>query len=442
MFIVATGLNHRTAPVAVREQLAFARHGLPAALCKLKGETGVAGCVILSTCNRTEVYLACSQEEAGLRAAKNFLGRSCHLAAAELEGYLYTFNTHHAVRHLFRVAAGLDSMILGEDQILAQVAEAYQVAREAGTTNNVLNTLWQQAITAGKRVRTETRIDANTVSVSYAAVELARQVFHDDLAGRTVLVVGAGKMSTLAARYLKDKGVATVLVSNRSYDRAVALADAIGGRAVRLDALEDYLSRADIVISCTAASHYILHREQVARAVATRPGVPLMLIDIAVPRDIEPAVAGLPGVKLYDIDDLQQVVLANLEERKKAARQAEAIVTAEVEAFFRWLGSLSVVPTIVALKEKASAIKDAEVRRACNRLGELTPRQQNIIAAMANTIVNQLLHEAVVNLKTAALTSRGHLYTEALQQLFGLQVNDDRPAGEKAARVEGGHRFD
>ncbi|BCV21381.1 glutamyl-tRNA reductase [Moorella sp. Hama-1] len=441
MFVVAAGLNHRTAPVAVREQLAFAGHGLPAALCKLKGETGVAGCVILSTCNRTEVYVACNQEETGLRAAKNFLGRSCHLAAAELEGYLYTFNTHHAVRHLFRVAAGLDSMILGEDQVLAQVAEAYQVARETGTTNNVLNTLWQQAITAGKRVRTETRIDANTVSVSYAAVELARQVFNGDLAGRTVLVIGAGKMSTLAARYLKDKGVTTVLVSNRSYDRAVALAETIGGRAIRLDALEDYLCRADIVISCTAASHYILHREQVDRAVAARPGVPLMLIDIAVPRDIEPAAADLPGVKLYDIDDLQQVVLANLEERKKAARQAETIVAAEVEAFFRWLGSLYVVPTIVALKEKAGAIKEAEVRRACNRLGELTPRQQKIIATMANTIVNQLLHEAVVNLKTAALTSRGHLYAEALQQLFGLQVKDAQSAGEMAARVEGGRQF-
>ncbi|MDN5325906.1 MAG: glutamyl-tRNA reductase [Moorella sp. (in: firmicutes)] len=434
MFIVAAGLNHRTAPVAIREQVAFARHGLPTALCQLREEDGVEGCVILSTCNRTEVYIACNQEEAGLRAAKNFLGRSCRLALADLEGHLYTLNTHHAVRHLFRVAAGLDSMILGEDQVLAQVAEAYQVARETGTTNNVLNTLWQQAIYAGKRVRTETRIDANTVSVSYAAVELARQVFHDNLDGRTVLVIGAGKMSTLAARYLKDKGVTTVLVSNRSYDRAVALAATIGGQAVRLNALEDYLPRADIVISCTAASHYILHRDQVARAVAARPGVPLMLIDIAVPRDIEPAAGDLPGVKLYDIDDLQQVVLANLEERKKAARQAEGIIAAEAEAFFQWLGSLYVVPTIVALKEKAGAIKNAEVRRACNRLGQLTPREQKIITSMATTIVNQLLHDVIVNLKAAALTPRGHLYAEALQELFELRVDNTLLGQEMAVR--------
>ncbi|KYH33141.1 glutamyl-tRNA reductase [Neomoorella mulderi] len=437
MFVVAAGLNHRTAPVEIREQLAFARHGLPAALEQLRAVAGVEGCVILSTCNRTEIYVACQQEETGIRAGKNFLGQSCRMDPKNLEGYLYTLNTRHTVRHLFRVAAGLDSMILGEDQVLAQVAEAYEIARETGTTNNILNTLWQQAITVGKRVRTETRIDRNTVSISYAAVELARQVFHGNLEGRTVLVIGAGKMSTLAARYLKDKGVTTVLVSNRSYDRAVALAFKIGGQAVRLDALEDYLSRADIVISCTAASHYILHREQVARARAARPDSPLMLIDIAVPRDIEPSAGDLPGVKLYDIDDLQQVVLANLEERQHAARQAEGIITAEVEAFFRWLGSLYVVPTIIALKEKAEAIKQAELERACNRLGELTPRQQKIIGSLANSIVNQLLHDAVVNLKKAALTPRGHLYAEALHELFNLPVEGAKSRKEAAA-VEGG----
>lgn len=439
MFVVAVGLNHRTAPVEIREQLAFARHNLPGALKQLRAEAGVEGCVILSTCNRTEIYVACQQEETGIRAGKNFLGQSWRMDLKKLEGYLYTLNTRHTVRHLFRVAGGLDSMILGEDQVLAQVAEAYEIARGTGTTNNILNTLWQQAITVGKRVRTETRIDRNTVSISYAAVELARQVFHGNLQGRTVLVIGAGKMSTLAARYLKDKGVTTVLVSNRSYDRALELAAKIGGRAVRLDALEDYLSQADIVISCTAASHYILHREQIARARAraARPDSPLMLIDIAVPRDIEPSAGDLPGVKLYDIDDLQQVVLANLEERQHAARQAEGIITEEIDAFFRWLGSLYVVPTIIALKEKAEAIKKEELERACNRLGELTPRQKKIIGSLANTIVNQLLHDAVVNLKKAALTPRGHLYAEALHELFNLPVEEARSRKETAV-VEGG----
>jgi len=440
VFVVAVGLNHRTAPVEIREQLTFTRHGLPAALERLHAAPGVDGCVILSTCNRTEIYISCQLEENGYRAGFDFLSQSCQVDRKNLGCYLYTLNTHHAVRHLFRVAAGLDSMILGEDQVLAQVAEAYELARSTGTTNNILNTLWQQAITTGKRVRTETLIDRNTVSVSYAAVELARQVFHGDLKGRTVLVLGAGKMSTLAARYLKDKGVTTVLVSNRSHDRAMALATAIGGRAVRLNALEEYLSRVDIVISCTAASHYILHREQVARAQRQRGDSPLMLIDIAVPRDIEPAVADLPGVKLYDIDDLQQVVLANLEERQQAARQAEGIIAAEVETFFRWLGSQYVVPTIIALKQKAEAIKDAELARACNRLGPLTPRQQKIIATLAGSIINQFLHDAVVNLKQAALTPRGHLYAEALHELFNLPVEGNQEGQEAATAVEGGKR--
>ncbi|WP_258360548.1 glutamyl-tRNA reductase [Moorella sulfitireducens (nom. illeg.)] len=439
MFVVAVGLNHRTAPVEIREQLAFARHNLPGILRQLQDVADVEGCVILSTCNRTEIYIACLQEEKGVKAGKKLLGQHCRMDPKKLENYLYTLNTRHTVRHLFRVAGGLDSMILGEDQVLAQVAEAYEIARRTGTTNNILNTLWQQAITVGKRIRTETRIDRNTVSVSYAAVELARQVFHGNLRGRTVLVIGAGKMSTLAARYLKDKGVTTVLVSNRSYERAIDLAAEIGGQAVRLDALEDYLSRADIVISCTAASHYILHREQIARvrAQSAHPGSPLMLIDIAVPRDIEPTAGDLPGVKLYDIDDLQQVVLNNLEERQQAARQAEGIISEEVDAFFSWLGSLYVVPIIVALKEKAETIKRAELERACNRLGDLTPRQKKIISSLANTVVNQFLHDAVVNLKKAALTPRGHLYAEALQELFNLPV-DGASSQEETAAVEGG----
>ncbi|MGI6286221.1 glutamyl-tRNA reductase [Neomoorella humiferrea] len=420
MFIVAVGLNHRTAPVEIREQLAFTRYSLPEALRQLKNTTGVEGCVILSTCNRTEIYIACRQEDAGIRQGKNFLAKYCRQDDRELENYLYTLNTRHSVRHLFRVAGGLDSMILGEDQVLSQVAEAYEMARTTGTTNGILNTLWQQAINVGKRIRTETHIDRNTVSVSYAAVELARQVFHGNLEGRTILVIGAGKMSTLAARYLKDKGATTVLVSNRSYERAVDLAVKIEGHAIRLDHLEEYLPRADIIISCTAASHYIIHREQVARALAKRPGKPLMFIDIAVPRDIEPSVGELPGVKLFDIDDLQQVVLANLEERQRAARQAEAIVAEEVEGFFRWLATLYVVPTITALKEKAETIKAAELERAYNRLGELTPRQKKIVASLANSIANQLLHDVVVNLKKAAPTPRGHLYAEALHELFNL----------------------
>ncbi|MDK2821233.1 MAG: glutamyl-tRNA reductase [Clostridia bacterium] len=434
MFIIAVGLNHRTAPVEIREQLAYTRHDLPVVMKELRNYSSVNGCVILSTCNRTELYITCNTEADGIAAGKTFLSNSCRLNLEELEKFLYTFNTPHTVCHLFRVSAGLDSMILGEDQILAQVAEAYEIARESGTTNNVLNTLWQQAISVGKRVRTETRIDSNAVSISYAAVELARQVFDRKLEGKTILVIGAGKMSTLAARYLKDNGVTSVLVSNRSYDRAVALANSIGGRAIRFDLLEEYLKRADIVISCTAASHYILRREQIAKICSERDGRPLMLVDIAVPRDIEPEVRSLPGIKLYDIDDLQKVVLDNLEERKVAARQAEGIISVEIDEFFQWFGSLYAVPTIVALKKKAESIKKSELTKAFNRLGDLTSREQKIISSLANTILNKFVHDAVINLKEAALTPEGHVYTKALQKLFNLSVEEDLSRQEKAAK--------
>lgn len=440
MFILVIGLNHRTAPVEIREKLAFSRHSLPAALTTLRELAGIEGNVILSTCNRTEIYLTTLVPEKGLESVKGFLAHRCQMELPVLQDYLYIYTFHEAVRHLFRVAAGLDSMILGEAQVLGQVAEAYEIARNTGVTNNILNNLFQQAIAAGKRVRTETRIDHNTVSVSYAAVELARQVFGGKLTGRTVLVIGAGKMSTLAARYLRDNGVTTVLVSNRSYDRAAALAQVIGGQAVRLDNLEDVLPLADIVISCTAASHYIIRAEQVARARQGRENTPLMLIDIAVPRDIDPAVGELPGVRLFDIDDLQQVILNNLEERKKAAQRAEGIIAEEVENFFQWLGSLFVVPTIVALKEKAEAIKEAELRRAFNRLGNPSAQEKKIIGSLANSIVNRLLHDVVVNLKNAALTPQGHLYVEMLHNLFGLQVEQVslKPETQVTSKVDRG----
>ncbi|MBE3580973.1 MAG: glutamyl-tRNA reductase [Thermoanaerobacteraceae bacterium] len=439
MYIGTMGLNHRTAPVEIREKLAFSRHVLPSALSDLRSQQGIEGNVILSTCNRTEVYFTTPDWGKGVETVKRFLGRRCGLQVPALQDYLYLYSSHEAVRHLFRVAAGLDSMILGEAQVLGQVAEAYEAARSTGVTNVLLNTLFQQAIAAGKRVQTETRIGHNTVSVSYAAVELARQVFGGDLTGRTVLVIGAGKMSTLAARYLRDNGVTTVLVSNRSYERAAGLAEIIGGRAVRLDDLEEILPQADIVISCTAASHYIIRTEQVERARKGHEHNPLMLIDIAVPRDIDPAVGELPGVRLFDIDDLEQVITNSLEERKKAAQRAEVIIAEEVDSFFRWLGSRFAIPTIVALKAKAEAIKEAELRRAFNRLGSPSPHEQKIIGSLANSIVNRLLHEVVVNLKSAAVTPQGHLYVEVVQNLFALQVEEDDTASpERATSQEAG----
>lgn len=434
MYILVVGLNHRTAPVEIRERLAFTKETLPQALGSLKSQPHIQGCAILSTCNRTEVYAAVTDVEAGLTGINRVLSKSCNLPLSEIRDYFYTKTLYDAVRHLFRVASGLDSMILGETQILGQVRQAYQDACELGVTNGILNTFFQQAITVGKRVRTETKIDQNAVSISYAAVELAKQSF-GNLEGRSVLIVGAGKMGELTAKHLVANGVSTVQVSNRSFEKAAQLAKQFGGRAVRFDRLFDCMLDADIVISCTAATHYVIKAQDVAAIVEQREEKSLFIIDIAVPRDVEPAVSKVQHVTLYDIDDLNNVVDSNLEQRKKAAVQAESIIEEEISSFFKWLSSLFVVPTIVALKEKANRIKEAELTRAFNRLAPLTEREKKVIGSLANSIVNQLLHDPIVNLKEYATSHQGHLYTEILQNLFNLEVEGQKSMMQKYLEV-------
>lgn len=423
MYIVVVGVNHKTAPVEIREKFAFSNRDLADAYQQLRSKPAVEGCAILSTCNRTEVYIATTDVEAGATGVYDFLAEYGELTLAETKEYLYQYALYDAVKHLFRVAAGLDSMILGETQILGQVRETYEKACELGATNNVLNTLFQQAISVGKKVRTETKIDQNAVSVSYAAVELARS-FYGELRGRSVLVMGAGKMSQLAVRYLVANGVDTVFVTNRSYHRAVALAEELGGKAVKLEALNDYLVTADILISCTAAPGYVFCKSDAEEPLAKRNS-PLLFIDIAVPRDIDPEVGTLPNAKLYDIDDLNNVIDQNLAERKQAAQQAEILIEEEIDAFFKWLGTLFVVPTIVALREKAHSIKDRELERALRRLPKLSDKEKKVVTSLANSIVNQLIHNPIVNLKEYANTRQGHLYTEILQNLFDLDVPDE-----------------
>jgi len=433
MFVLVGGVNHRTAPVEVRECLSFTGQSLPEALARIGADPAIAGCVILFTCNRTEIYAAARELDEALNAIRGHLSRLSRVDIAGIKNYTYVHTLHDAVRHLFRVAAGLDSMLLGEPQILGQVRDAYQFAFQRGFTDKVLNTLFQQAIAAGKRVRRATGIDQNAVSISYAAVDLARQAL-GELAGRSVLIIGAGKMSELAARYLVANGVTGVIVSNRSYERAVNLARQFGGRAVKFDQLYNYMLEADIVISCTAAAHYVVHYPQVAEVMARRPGARLLLIDIAVPRDIDPRIGELPGIVLRDIDDLQTVVDQNLAWRKQAAVTAEGIIEEELNQFMAWLGIQSVVPTITALKERAEQIKKNELRRALNRLGELSAHDKKVIGSLANSIVNQLLHPPITRLKEYALTSEGHLYTEVLQNLFDLEVPEKR---EEQAKKQG-----
>lgn len=421
MLILAVGVNHRTAPVEIREKLSFSEHSLADWLGKLNAYTAIEGCVITSTCNRTEIYAATREMDEGLGAIWDFLSKKSGVDISEIKNCTYVHSLYDAIRHLFRVTSGLDSMVLGETQILGQIRQAYQAACDHGATNKVLNTLFQQAITVGKRVRTETGIDKNSVSISYTAVELARQTF-GSLQGRVVLVVGAGKMSELTALHLVANGVKGIIVSNRSYDRASAMARKFGGKAVRFDDLFRYMDQADIVISCTSASHYVVRLNDVIELMKRRQGRKIMIIDIAVPRDVDPAAGGVEGVTLYDVDDLQNVVDQHLSERKKAAVAGESIIEEELEGFMKWLGTQFVVPTISSLKKLGDQIKQKELRRALNRLGEISDHDRKVVGSLANSIVNQLLHIPVTRLKEYALTPEGHLYTEVLQNLFDLDV--------------------
>lgn len=429
MFPVAIGLNHKSAPVEIREKMSFHPYQMQEALKKLKSYPGLEGVVILSTCNRTEIYAATADVEVGTRSIKKFLASNHGIDENVLEQYLYAHNLYDAVRHLFRVVSGLDSMVRGETQILGQVGNAYQQACEAEVTNKAVNVLFQNALAVGKRVRTDTLIDQHPVSISYTAVELAKQHF-GELQGKGILILGAGEMSTLTAKHLVAAGANTVLVSNRSYDKAVRLAEECSGRAVRFDDMDQYLEQVDIVISATASTHFMLVPERMTKIMKTRDGRPMLLIDIAVPRDIHPDVGNLPFITLFDIDDLHGVVDRHHQEREIAAVNAEKIVEEEMQTFVKWHNSLFVVPTILALQQKGQIVKECQIERALEHLSGLTPKQEKIIRSMASSIVNQLLYVPITNLKEYATTSQGHLYTEILQNLFDLDVSKvaERPS--------------
>jgi len=438
VFPVAIGLNHRSAPVEIREKMSFHPSQMQEVLRELKSYPGLQGVVILSTCNRTEVYAASTDVEVGIGSIKKFLASHHGIEENVLEQYLCVHTLYDAVRHLYRVASGLDSMVRGETQILGQVSNAYQLASEAEVTNKAINVLFQNALAVGKRVRTDTLIDQHPVSISYTAVELAKQHF-GELQGKGILIMGAGEMSTLTVRHLVAAGATTVLVSNRSYEKAVNLAKECSGLAVRLDDMDQYLEEVDIVISATAATHFMLMPERMQEIMKTRKGRPMLLIDIAVPRDIHPDVGKIPFITLYDIDDLRGVVDRHHQEREIAAVNAEKIIEEEMLIFLKWHNSLFVVPTILALQQKGQRIKEMQLERAFEHLSGLTSKQEKIVRSMANSIVNHLLHVPITNLKEYATTSQGHLYTEILQNLFDLEVAEENKRPVKLLDQHPGH---
>jgi len=423
MNFVVIGVNHRTAPVEVREQFAIPEARLPDAVRSLVSLPGVEEAMIVSTCNRVEILARTADDCAGL---DGFFRQFYGFDPAPYRQYLYEYHESDAVRHIFRVASSLDSMIVGEPQILGQVKEAYATARAVGAVNSQLDALLTRAFAVAKRVRNETAVATSAVSVASVAVDLAKKIF-GNLEGKSVYLVGAGKMCELAARHLMAHGAKQIYVANRTYDRAVALAKKFNGEALPFDQLYETVPRADIVISSTGAPHAIFRKEHGERFLHSRKNRPMFFIDIAVPRDVDPEMNKLDGIFVYDIDDLQQVVSSHVADRHVEAEHAETIVQMEVEKFQARLQTLDVVPTIVSLQEHLETVRQAEIDRVRGRLGALTPEQELAVEALSRGIINKIMHTPITTLKSAARESQEvTTVIDLVRRLFGLR--DGKPS--------------
>ena len=425
MKILLLGLSHKTAPIEIRERLTFSPTTLRSALTHFDTTHSQAHLpdiregVILSTCNRLEIYALVRDPAIATESIINFLSQSCNVKPDEFEQHLYSHHNEAAVRHLLQVAAGLDSMVLGEPQILGQVTDAYQAALAQAAAGTVLSALFRAAIHAGKRARTETRIGVNPASISSVAAGLAQNLL-GDLSERQALLIGAGEMGAVAVRSLLKRGVLNITVANRTFQNAEQLAHEWGGKAITFQQLPAALSEADIVISCTGAPHTILNREYIEPVMAARPERPLFMIDIAVPRDIDPDVTGVANVYLHDIDDLQGQADDNIKERELEIPRVEAIVDEEVNQFLDWLASLDVVSTITSLRGQIEEVRQQELERLFNRL-DLDERERDLIATMSHRLVNKILHEPTLRLKQETANGNGAAYISAVHHLFDLK---------------------
>lgn len=421
MPVVVVGINHRTAPIDLLERLSISEEELPKALHQLGTYEHILEGAVLSTCNRVEVYASVSKFHGGAQDLKNFLAEFCHVAPEDFVDLAYTYHDEAAVRHLFRVASGLDSMVLGESEILGQVKRAFRIAMDEGMVHRVLGTASRSAIRVGKRARTETAIGRNPVSVSSAAVGLARRVLGDSLEGMSVAVVGAGDMGRLAAQALHAAGAGEITVVNRSTERAAEVATSFATGARPLDDLEEVLASSDVAIFSTTAPQPIADSNLMQRVVDRRPGRPLFVIDIAVPRDVDPSVGDLDGVVLRDIDDLKEVVTSSLGSRLGEVTKVDSIIDEEVERFVRWEGAADVEPTIAALVAEADEVRSAEVHRL---LGSGPKSERETVDRVTSAIVAKLLHGPIEKMKQMSSSKQGHIYITALRELFGL---DDEP---------------
>jgi len=427
------GINHKTAPVEVRERLAIPESRLAEACKKLAEHPAVAEGMIVSTCNRVE-FIAHMQNGSG--DLREFLREYFEVDLGQFESHLYEFREDEAVRHVFRVAASLDSMVVGEPQILGQVKEAYATARAVGAVSAQLDQLLTRAFAVAKRVRTETAVGSSSVSIASVAVELAEKIF-GNLNGKSVYLVGAGKMSELAARHLLAHGAASLFVANRTYDRAIRMAQKFNGQAIEFSRLYDTCDRADIVITSTGSPHFIFRREHGEKLMALRRNKPMFFIDIAVPRDVDPEMNKIDGIFVYDIDDLQQAVSSHVSDRKKEAEKAEAIVNDEVEKFQARLQALDVVPTIVSLQDHLETIRQAEIDRVRGRLGSMTTDQELAVEALTRGIVNKIMHTPISTLKTAARDPESTTVIDLVRRLFNLHNKDEEKESAVSKSIRG-----
>ncbi len=433
MAILLYGLNHVSAPLEVRERVAVPRGDLEAVVARLVGLEEVDEGLIVSTCNRTELLVRAREDDAG-ECLRRFLSNERGVSEEELERHCYLHTGPDAVRHVVRVASSLDSMVVGEPQILGQVKEAYAVASRAGALKGTLDSLMRRAFSVARRVRIETGIARSPVSIAHAAADLARDIF-GDLKRSTILVLGAGKMGRLAARHLVNSGAESFVVVNRSYQRAVDVARELGGRASPFDRLFEEIDRADIVIASTAAPQYVIRYEDGQRLCRGRRGRPIFFVDIAVPRNIDPNINKFDNFYLYDIDELGSVVESHIGERRKEAICAEALVERETEAYLAWLRTLRVAPTIVDLRKALHDLGAEELHRFHGKLGSLTPEQQGMVEQYTTALINKLLHKPIRALKRAAAQKGGDDRVEFLRQMFGLGAVGI-PASESGREID------
>ncbi len=419
MELLVIGLNHHTAPIALRECLAFPEEKLEDALSKAHCLSSVKECMIVSTCNRVEIYTVAEEGENAIEDLKHFLSQYHQVPRNEFEKSLYIYKGEKAMRHLFRVASSLDSMVLGEPQILGQIKKAYEISQQEKTSGYLLHRLLHRTFHVAKRVRTETKIAVSAVSVSSVAVELAEKIF-GSLQKKIVLLIGAGEMCELAAQHLVSAGTEKILVTNRTFERAMTLAQGFHGEALPFEELPHGLKRADIVISATNSPQYLIHHDQIIKMMRDRKQKPIFFIDIADPRDVEPKVGEIENVFLYNIDDLQKVAQENIKDREKEAERAEKIIDEEVTKFIRWYQSLEVTPTIIALRNKFEEIRKRELEKTLSLHPNLSEKEKQSLEAMTLAIINKILHPPISFLKKKEEDTMIDLYLDALHALFGL----------------------